>query len=109
MKKVNLKEVLKRNFYIKKVKSLSVAGRDEVAVLVKYPGGVWHPSDIVLKISDGQKAHRFRVVDDKLEFTFLGDSVEFLNSCLCARAYMYDNGKIILPQGLGGGYVILTF
>lgn len=108
MKKVKLAEVLKKNFYIKKVNKLSVAGKKQSPVLVKYPGNVWYPSGIVADIPDGKKVHRFRIIDDKLEFTFIGEPLEFMNSCICARAYTYDN-KIILPQGLGGGYVVLTF
>lgn len=109
MKKIEIAEVLKKNFCIKKVNSLRVVGKKETDVLVKFPGNLWFKSGMVAPISDGQKVHRFRINDGKLEFTFLGDSVEYLHSCMCKKAYMYDNGKIILPQGLGGGYVVLTF
>lgn len=109
MKKVNLKEVLKRNFHIKKVNNLALAGREEVAVLVQDSKGKWKNSGISATIPDGQKVHRFRVVGDKLEFSFLGDSIEFLHSCICKKTYMCDNGNIILPQGYGEGYVVLTF
>lgn len=107
MKKVELVEVLKKNFHVKKIKNLAVAGKKESPVLVQDSNGKWVNSGVTATIPDGKKVHRYRINDNKLEFTFLGDSVEFLNSCICTRAYMYEN-KIILPQGLGGGYVILT-
>lgn len=107
MKKVNLAEVLKKNFHIKKVKSLQVVGKKETAVLVKYPGNVWFKSGLTATIPDGKKVNRFRIVGGVLEFGFLGDPIEYLHSCICKKAYMYDN-KIILPQSYGQGYVVIT-
>lgn len=107
MKKVNLNEVLKRNFHIKKAKNLAVIGKKQLPVLVQDINGEWIESGRLAPIYDGQRTYAFRVVDNKLEFNFIGDSVKYLHSCLCDKAYKHDN-KIILPQGLGEGYVILT-
>lgn len=107
MKRVILNEVLKKNFCIKKVKSLAIISRKELPVLVQDSNGNWIPSGRLAPSYDGQQTYDFRIVDNKLEFNFLGDPVKYQHSCLCDRAYMYDD-KIILPQGLGNGYVVLT-
>lgn len=107
MEKIKIDEVLKKNFHIKKISRLAIAGKKEVPVLVQYPGNVWFKSGLTAKVSDGKKVHRWRVLGDTLEFHFLGDPIEFIHSCKCERAYLYDN-KIILPQGYGEGYVVIT-
>ena len=106
MKKIDLKEVLKKNFHIKKISRLSQAGKKEVPVLVLGAGG-WIPSGTLADIPDGRKVHKFRITGETLEFHFLGDPIEYLHSCRCERAYLHGS-KIILPQGLGEGYVIIT-
>ena len=107
MKKIELSEVLKKNFSIKKVNNLRAAGKKKAPVMVEYPGNVWFPSGILADIPDGKKVHRFRIAGNKLEFSFLGDPIEYLHSCICIRAYMYEN-RIIIPQGYGDGYVVIT-
>lgn len=107
MKKIKIEETLKKNFCIKKAKSLAAIGKKQLPVLVQDDNGKWIPSGRSAPSYDGQRTYTFRVVDNKLEFGFIGDPVKYLHSCLCNRAYTYED-KIILPQGLGQGYVIIT-
>ena len=110
MEKIKIDEngkILGKNFYIKKIKNLAVVGKKQMPVFIQDSSNNWIPSGANAPIYDGQKTHKFRVVGNKLEFHFIGSPIEYLHSCSCERAYKFDN-RIILPQGYGDGYVVIT-
>ena len=107
MEKIKIDEILEKNFYIKKIKNLAVMAKEQLPILVQDRNGDWVPSGELAPIYDGPKTYGFRVVGSKLEFHFIGDPIKYQHSCSCDRAYKYEN-RIILPQGCGEGYVVIT-